>query len=144
MPQLLFFAYDHSLDADATPERLAELAKPFDLIAWQSDATASWGDGELTGACFRLVSWPDAPEANCDALMSPEMAIIDQNGTASQYSQFRATYVDLGDPTFAAQLPDVLAWWADATRALPMFVVPAGFSLDVDAVTKIRPPVGPT
>lgn len=143
MPQLLFFAHDHSLDPDATPQKIAELAKPFDLIAWQPDATACWGDGELHGECFRIVSWADAPEANCDALMDPELPAVDGSGNVTEYAQFRSTYVDLSDPTFGAQLPDVLAWWADTSRSQPVFVVPSGFALDVASVTKVRPTIGP-
>lgn len=141
MPQLLFWKYDYSQDTPAYPAaQLAALPHAFDLIEWRQDA-AQWTSEELSDPRWRIVAWPDAPIDSCNALIGGELPTVGENGVLTTLLQYRQNYVNLADPTFVTQLPTVLAWWEDDTRAVPVFSVPSGFSLNIAAVTVTRPPI---
>lgn len=142
MPELLLYALDEStLDPAPSPAQLAQRRKPYDAVVWQPDGRA-WGEQELTDPKFRIVSWVGASEDACAVLLSPELPVYDESGThETTYLQPCSHYMNLLDPRVSSALPDAVSWWQDATRAKPIYVVPADLPFTMFDITLARAPV---
>jgi hypothetical protein len=142
MPGLLLYAGDPAsiIPPLAAPD-LAGRFKLFDLIDWHPDGWP-WGAEELNNPLLRIVVWSGALESQCSQLLGSTLLTIDASTHAPiEYEQPRAFYLDLLDPGIAAQLPDALLWWADTTRAAPVYTVSAALTLTISDVIKQRPSV---
>lgn len=136
MTELLLMAHDHAADPATTVKQRAALHSPFDLIVAKPDGWA-WGEGELTHAWFRIIRWPAMTDAEAEALAGSMPPARDSSGNATTLWQRCAARLDLAD----ARLPPAFRrWWADDTRAVPIFVVPANFPAPA-ALHKVRPAV---
>jgi hypothetical protein len=136
VPELLFFAQDHSSGHPApTTTQLAGLPKLYDLITWQADGW-NWGAEELNHAWFRIVVWGDPKHADLDTLLAPVRpsgGTYDPSrgtGIPKYLGQYRAFYLDLssGNPHLP---PSFGAWHADKTRKQPKFTIPHGAAMSV-------------
>ena len=140
MPELLIFAYDHPQeDPNLSPAQVAALPSVFDLIDVKPDG-GTWGKLELAHPWFRVLVWPQADEAELEALCSSLPAQRDANGLATTLFQYRSHFLNGADPGVLA-VPELAAFWNDTTRTDPKFFVPADFAMTVAQLTIARAPI---
>lgn len=135
MPQLLLMANNPAADG-FTGNELAGRFKIFDLVDWHPDGWA-WGEQELKNPRFRILQWVNATAGECQQLLGPTIPHIDSvMKIPTEYDQPRAFFLNLTDPRIAVERPEALAWWADDTRAQPIYVIPDSETLRIaDLVT---------
>jgi hypothetical protein len=141
MPELLLFAWDHSVQSVPTPStgQLAALPKRYDVIAVQPDGWR-WGAQELVHPWFRVLAWSGSVSSDMRTLLSPLLAGVDIDLNPTTYRQYRGFYLDL---TNALVPQSIQTWFADGTRAVPRLELTGEVarSLTVAAVRKARPPI---
>lgn len=125
--ELLFFKHDHSADAAVSADQAAKLPQKFDLVDYRPDGW-QWGNEELTNPWFRIIVWSVLTDAECQTIVSREVAQVDANGVPTTIRQYRGFNLNLADARIPAALK---TWWQDDTRTQPKFVVPQAFALRV-------------
>ena len=144
--EFLLYAFDpYAQPSPPSAATLAPMMKLFDAIAYNSGGWA-WGQQEITNPNFRIMSIAAESTDLCDTLLAPLRPTFAPNNLTVPltYLQPRMNFLNLLDPRVAQNSPDAVTWWADATRAAPIYYVPANYPLSITDLITARPAVNVT
>lgn len=136
--ELLIYAGDISDRMDLSLETRATAPKKFDVVVCEADGHP-WGQAELTNPLFRIIAWPDAPEAYMSLLTAAQVPTMTEASLPNTYAGYRGFFADLLNPALDAAYPDAVTWWRDETRQQPIYTIPVGSPVNIADLITERP-----